>query len=178
MKHFIQQVLYALIASMLLLTACTKSTPIGSELIDQDQVELKFRDDFKIIAKSINVDSVKTYGPQENEQLNSYLCGRYEDPVFGKVEASIFTQLALEGAMLPDFITKEGTVILDSVILSLVYDSTKVYGDELALPQKISIHTMFEALDRADTYYSNQSFGYSPNPIGEKTFFPRVRDSL
>ena len=178
MKHFIQQALYMLIASLLLITACTKSTPIGSELITQDQLELKFTDDFNIIARSINIDSVKTYGPKDNEQLNSYLCGRYEDPVFGKVEASIFTQVSLDGGSLPDFITKEGAVVLDSAILSLVYDSTKVYGDEFALPQNISVYKLSSSLDRAETYYSNQTFEFKPIVIGQKSFFPRVKDSV
>ena len=159
------------------ISSCTKSSTIGSELVEQDQAKVFITDTLSIVAKTVNLDSVKTYGPADSEQFESYLVGKYDDPVFGKVEADLYAQVNLDVTTTPSFIGRDD-VVVDSVILSLLYDTTKVYGNELAIPQTFEVYTMTEPLDRGDTYYSNQTFSFDSNPIGNKTFVPKVRDSL
>ena len=157
-------------------SSCSKTSSIGSDLVGEDQAEVTVVDTLSITARNIRVDSVQTYGSSDAQQSNSYLVGKYEDPIFGKVEASIFAQINLNESSNPGF--ADGAGRLDSVVLSLVYDSLKTYGNIASIAQKWEIYMMDETMDRAADYYSDQTFSFDPTPIGETTFIPAPEDSI
>lgn len=163
------------VLAITIINSCSKSSSIGSELVEQDQADVVTVDTFTIAANVTDIDSIRTYGPNDGQQLNSFLLGRYVDPVFGRVEAEIFTQVSLD-ELTPQFVDK--MVTIDSVVLSLVYDTTKIYGNLNAMPQKLEVYTMNESLDRGAEYYSNQTFGFNNTPIGEFEFIPNPTDSV
>ncbi len=133
----------------ILLTGCKKKdNELGLGLHpEEDLVGLKSIDTLSLITYSEVSDSIVT-----DELASSNLLGSYVDPYFGKVEASVYTQIRLEGAV--DFIPSGGTlndIALDSVILYL--DMTGYYGtlDD----QTFEVYQVAEDFFEDSTYYSN-----------------------
>jgi len=171
----LQFALFILIASFM--NSCTKSSPVGSELLAGDQANIEFTDTLTLRVRTVKEDSVIVHDPfRTGNPFSSYLVGNFNDPIFGNVNASIYSQLKSNSAIIvdsSDFIT----ATLDSMILSLVYDVDGAYGvtDE---PFTISIHRLTEDINPFETYYSNDGFDFDPTPIVTHTFTPRLTDSL
>ncbi|HAA01424.1 MAG TPA: hypothetical protein DEP18_01150 [Flavobacteriales bacterium] len=86
-------------------------------------------------------DSLRT------DELANNLIGSINDPVFGKAKAGIFTQIRL-AANAPDF--TPGDIIIDSLVLSLVYQS--YYGKLDA--QQFHVYEITDTLYQDSAYYS------------------------
>lgn len=107
--------------------------------------------------------------------LGIYLLGSYQDPVFGRSDASIYTNFILK-----DNITNinAGTKpVMDSVVLSLAY-RTDFYGDTLdAL--SLNVHMLHPGLtlSKDSVYTSSSTYKYQTDDITESgngyTFSPR-----
>lgn len=174
MKSFIKA-LIVLSLGVLCIASCTKSSPIGSELVEQDQADVRFTDTLTLRAISFLGDSVEVFSP--DNPLGNYLAGYYEDPEFGLVRSSIYSQLSLDETDDPAFVGRDD-VVVDSVVLTLAYDTLNSYGDFRAEPHQFEIWTVEEEMERGVTYYSNKQFDLGKIPIGEKIFRPNFTDSL
>ena len=111
-------------ATILIANSCEKNNEFGLEMNpNSNTLEAVYSDTFDLNTFSVYADSIKT------DELNGpSLLGNYIDPVFGEVNASIFTQIRLEQAY--DFIPQDGTiddVVIDSAVLYLAIDG--YYGD-------------------------------------------------
>ncbi|MBK7410445.1 MAG: DUF4270 family protein [Saprospirales bacterium] len=155
-----------------LLNSCTQPGIIGSDLLKGDQIGVSFTDTLPFIAYVQLTDSVKTYGSDLGEQLNSYLCGQFADPVFGLSSAVINAQLVLNGGNPPNF---EGAT-LDSMVLILPYVASRVYGDTTEAYQ-LEVYLLDEDMLDTANYYSNKTFA-ATQLIGSTTIFPSPSDSL
>ena len=164
MKNY-HLVLLVLIVTMFIAPSCNKPTVIGGELLEQDQVNIVFTDSITIIAKTIESDSIKTF--DIDNQLDFFLCGDLDDPIFGGVKASNYIQTRLSFTD-PQFQSDDE---IDSVVLAIVYDTVAVYGNFLE-EHTINVYRLTEDLDNLATYYSNDAFMFDPMPIGTKTFTP------
>ncbi|MEM8906711.1 MAG: hypothetical protein AAGD05_02595, partial [Bacteroidota bacterium] len=77
---------------LIFVSACTEPIPIGTDLVEQDQADIRFIDTFTIVAKTIAEDSVRIFDPNPQVQFDHYLCGNLNDPVFGSVTADLYIQ--------------------------------------------------------------------------------------
>ncbi len=160
-------VLLVLIVTMFIAPSCNKPSVIGGELLEQDQVNVAFTDSITIVAKTILSDSIKTY--DLDNQLDYFLCGDLNDPIFGGVKATNYVQTRLS-IFNPVFKNEDR---VDSVVLSIVYDTIAMYGN-VAEEHTINVHRLSEDLDNSEIYYSNDAFMFDPMPLGTKTFTPNL----
>ena len=149
-------------------TACKKDRLIGNEVIPEDNRPLGiFTDTVSIVSYTVPEHPLRT------NNLSQYLLGSYNDPVFGRATAGIFTQLTLPATNLQ----VGDSLKLDSVVLSLQY--TGFYGDSM-VPQSVRVYRVTESMsDSGETYLSTKSFAHENTPIGEKlNFIPNLKDSV
>ena len=126
--------------------------------------------------------------------LGQYLLGVYKNEDFGKLEASIVTQLAPSGAI--DFGTDPS---IDAVILSIPYQATNlaetggvpeyeldsVFGNQ-EVEFNLNVHeltTYLNTLDPLDPsneldYFTDQVYAYNPTPLYSGLFSPNANDTV
>ena len=149
-KNSLSLVAFAIIVSLF---TCSKPSPIGTGQLAPDLVDVTLTDTITLIAQTVDEDSVLVFAP--GREISTVLFGNYEDPVFGKINASIYTQIRFNNdSRGPDI---DSMPILDSVVLALAYDSSSVYGD-LSQPQQIEIYRLNETMSTAESYFSNITF--------------------
>lgn len=139
--------------------ACQDPEEIGLNLLPEgDRLNLVFSDTTEVRTRTIPEDSLRT------DEVSAQLLGSMSDPVFGKHQAAIYTQVVLQGT--PSF----GTVTqADSLVLSLAYSG--FYGDSTTA-QTVNVYRLTEDMYFDSAYYSNRTFGFDPTPIGTATFLP------
>jgi len=163
------------VASILLsvFVACNEPSIIGSNILPlEDNINILYTDTLSLRATTLKEDSTKVYDANPALQPSRYLTGRVNDPVFGTYGSVIYTQLELL-ATNPDF----SDVKLDSIVLSLAYDSKGNYGD-FSKNFNLKIFEVLESMNPNEEYYSNQNFiSNTSNPLGELDFIPMPNDS-
>jgi hypothetical protein len=167
------------------LTSCKKKdTSLGSNVIDQNSLlNSEQVDTFSLTTFTIVEDSAITDNPAYA------VLGSYNDPKFGTVNASFYTQFRLSGVN-PNFGTDPITI--DSIMLGLEY--VDYYGDLSA--QTVEVYQMTEDIYLDSTYYAfttkanngvdlvEPGFGtFTPDPdgitvIGEDTVDTQLRIRL
>lgn len=156
--------------------SCSDPAAIGSELLLEDQANLKFTDEVKIRTKTVNGKVIQTYSPfsQSQLQLDNQLLGRYNDPIFGQSEASIYTQISLASQAPPVLETPR----FDSLILSIGYDIlSNGYGD-LNQSHEFEVFLLEEDIIDFENYFSDQTFQTNPEPIGSASFVPNSSQEM
>ena len=129
--------------------ACTKPTPFGSELLDEEQAAYDFTDTLTLWCTIEQEDSVLTSDP--NSVAATFLCGELYDPIFGKSTSEIYSLLQLA---FPDPGFEPATQTFDSIVLYLRYASSNVYGDTMQ-KQTLRVFRLEEALKDGEDYYSD-----------------------
>lgn len=163
-----QIVFFIVIISFIIIPfSCTEPTLIGSELLEEDQANLNFTNELAVAATTIAGTPVPTHNESITFQLTRFLLGQIEDPVFGKSTASLYSQMS-RGT---DSLYTTGAVTVDSVILSMGYDSTAVFGD-ISEAFEVEVFRLEEDLQNETEYFSNQNFMTGAEPIGKGRFIP------
>jgi len=130
---------------------CTKPSPFGADLLDDELAEYVFTDTLTLQCTVVREDSLVT---SDRSSTTSYmLCGQLNDPVFGRSESEIYTLFRLRD-LNPNFKNAQ----VDSIVLFVRYAVSGFYGDTLQ-PQTVRVHRLAPGEQvRWDTdYYSNQS---------------------
>lgn len=142
---------------LLATTSCNEPSLIGADVIDSDRPDVVFTDTLTLFTSSVRDDSIRTF--DDLNLLTTYLCGNFEDPIFGISEAEINTQLRLTGTPDPANFTKipGGNAKLDSVVFVLEYDPDQFFGNSTSL-QEVGVYLLDEDMDNNVTYYSNDDF--------------------
>jgi hypothetical protein len=110
-----------------ILASCTKSSPFGSELLEEEAANLRFTDTVTVNCTIERDDDIIT--ADRNSTADYFLCGQLNDPTFGRHSAEIFTLFRLN-SFSPNFKNTDGTpATLDSVHLYLRLDAPGIYGD-------------------------------------------------
>jgi hypothetical protein len=138
------------IGTLITVSSCEKNNTFGLEINPaSNTLEAFYSDTFDLNTFSVYGDSIKT------DELNGpSLLGNYIDPVFGQVNASIYSQIRLEQAY--NFIPQGGTIddiVIDSAVLYLAIDG--YYGD--IKEQNFNIEILDEDFYKDSSYYNNQS---------------------
>ncbi|MCC7301828.1 MAG: DUF4270 domain-containing protein [Bacteroidia bacterium] len=151
------------LALALCLASCKKeNSNIGLDLID-DQLGVEYTEAAYLQAHTIREDSLVT----SNRSATSL--GYYDDPVFGKTTASVYSQFLLSTTG-PNF----GTATCDSVILSMTFKG--FYGT--LSPQVFTVYTLNGMMYKDSTYDCEDSIDVSTSLAGVQTIYPRPFDSL
>ncbi len=156
--------------ALLALVACNKPILIGSDLLDQDQINTAFTDTLTLKTSVISPDSVRAYIPASPYQ--QMFCGNFDDPLFGKTEAGIYSQFIR--SQVPDLAVG---ATLDSIILRLAYNTSWIYGD-LTQPFTIGVYKVTEDMDTSRQYYNTTVLATDPVALGMLTFQPNNIDSV
>jgi hypothetical protein len=127
------------VLTLSVLPSCKKtSSPFGSEALSvEDLLAAGGKDTFQLNTYSVHFDTLAT-----DNQIFGTL-GAYHDPKFGIVNASIYTQLTVSGA-----VTVGANPTIDSIVLSLNYGG---YYGKLD-PQTFEVYQLAEELNVDSVY--------------------------
>lgn len=152
-----------------ILPSCKKtSSQFGTEALDiNDLLAAGGKDTFELKTYSVLEDSL----PTDNQIFGNL--GAYHDPKFGTVNASIYTQMSINGTVT----LQPGTATVDSVVLSLSYGG---YYGKLD-PQTFEVYQLADVLDKDEDYYRNTTkatMGSNLVDPGSATQTPATTDSV
>lgn len=125
-----------------------KDTTFGKDLIDSESIlNGEQTDTFTIVTSTFLQDSLLN----QTKDPALAILGNYNDPIFGKVRGSFYTQLRLAAAN-PNF-GDINNIVIDSFVLSLKYSGYQAGLD----PQTIQVFQLADTISRAsnDQYYSH-----------------------
>ncbi len=147
--------------------SCSDPTLIGSELLQEDQANLQFTSEVPVHAQSIAGTPLQTYSPFAALQLSRHLFGNFEDPLMGRTEASIYTQISLGTQSPPNFAIRT----FDSIVLSIAYDTLGGYGD-VTEAYGVEVYLLEEEMSSIADYSSSQTFSTGNTAVGALDFLP------
>ncbi|MFP5471827.1 MAG: DUF4270 domain-containing protein [Bacteroidia bacterium] len=172
-------------------TSCKKerfnNNNTGKELLDDELLGLSLIDTSTLAIKIVKSDSLRT-----DEVSSTVLLGSYVDPVFGKSNAELFTQIKTGGKVDFTFNGVPSSATVDSFYLQLPL--VNYYGTLDA--QTFEVYRLSEDIVKDNDYYSSQtlnntSINYvkagfeiiAPNPtdsvtIGGEKKSPMIRIKL
>ena len=131
------------------LISCNKNDSFGVEIQpDNQNLSGQYVDTLFLTTSTILSDSIKT------DELNGVSpLGTYIDPVFGKIQSSIFTQIRLAQAydFRPENNGSLDSLVVDSIILYLALDGS--YGE--LNPQVFEVYQLDSTIIKDSSYYSN-----------------------
>lgn len=124
------------------LSSCKKKrNPVGSNALSSESLmDSKGIDTFQLKTYTIEEDSIFSMDPEFN------LLGSYNDEVYGKVNASFYTQLTLSGFS-PDF-GNLNEVVMDSAVMAFEYGG--YYGN--LTQQLFEVYEITDELTRDSSY--------------------------
>lgn len=186
----------AISAVALFFFSCQEETNFIGYKNPSSKYELSFID-IPIKSSTLLMYSIRTTNYFASNDVNRLLVGHYNDPVFGEITASAYSQFVPDGALrtyaestITD--TSEYKLVLDSVKLFLQLDYYG-YGAYDQTTQKINILEIKDPLQHYNEtaipstvggqqkptsvtyfqereYYATSEADYKPTPLGTKTF--------
>lgn len=163
-------VVFSLLACLLGgLYSCADDTEVGSGLLDSEDLEVVFTDDFELVMRHVPPS------PFDVTLAQFYSLGTVDNTIFGRTKASFYVRPFLDAfTRLPDF--AGGT--LDSMVLALKIDTTRYYGNPESL-YNVEVFELIESIDDIDTFRTDQEFMINPNPLGSvPRLVPAKLDSI
>lgn len=114
---------------------------------------------------TIQTETVLDTNLRSDKVLN--LLGSDYDAVFGKTNASVYTQVTLGST--PTFGQSTDTLLSDSLVLRLIYSG--FYGDTTT-QLTVRVYRMTESMNVDSPYYTNTVFAYDNTELAAYTFTP------
>lgn len=164
----------------LIIAACNSATNIGEDLLNDEKLDLSYKNNFSIGAATVlSPDALSfTYTQTQLGEINlltpeTGIIGDLVDPKFGKIKSSVYSKIIFNpNIAIPTF--KDET--LDSAVLILAYDTLGNYGASKVV-HNISVEEISEDFANADSIYSSKVLTTS-KLIGQKSFIPNSKDSI
>jgi hypothetical protein len=166
-KQFFPAILFFLVVGLII--SCEgdqDAIPVGEDWVTVD-TKIYFIDSMTVESSTFKFDSITV------SSTDRLLVGSYTDPVFGKIKAKSFMQLAYP------FPTFDDDPVYDSIALILKYDN--YFYNDTTQQQNIEIFKLLDDIKTDEDYYYNTSdFEASETTIGSKSFtpYPTKEDSL
>jgi hypothetical protein len=158
---------------LLFLAACNEPGLIGSDLVEDEQVELLFTDTLRPQITTVRGDSVRVFSPTI-ATLERYLYGDFVDPLFGKSTGGLYFRMNGPGTN-PGFMEARN---VDSMVVIIDVDSFNTYGGWFN-SYRADIFQLTEDIDDEEDYFSNSTFMTEMMPVGTSNgFTPGARDSI
>jgi hypothetical protein len=139
--------------------SCSDDTEVGYGLLEDEDLEIQFKDDIELIAKTIDRGPIRTYSFGQ-ATLASIVLGEMNDPDFGKLRSEIY----FSPSLLTNFPQEFAGGIYDSLIFTIRIDSSLSYGSSVA-EHNISIHKLISPIVD-DTLNSSQFFPVESDLLG------------
>ena len=152
-------------ALALLALSCSKTTEkIGDGLLsDSDYIGVGYTDTLEIVCHSELIDTMATRG------LGTVLLGSMLDPVMGRTDASLYTQLHLSSTN-QDFGEE---VVVDSIVLQL--GLTGYYGDTTTM-QTAHVYALADSMSTTENYYQFSEITTDPIDLANGyQFYPHPK---
>lgn len=153
-----------LIIIFLTLVSCTKvDIRFGDQYLDNGNTQIVMSDTFQVSLSNIHVDSFGT------SASGISFIGGYDDPLFGKIRANNYVELALQ-----TYTDIYRDVTYDSIELILT-PNQQYYGDTSA-PVTIAVHQLSESISaytESAVIYNTQAFPVFSTPIGQTSVWVR-----
>jgi len=149
------------------LSSCGDVTDVGSGLFGDEDVIVNSTDTLPIKARTIALDSVLVYN-EDNVSRNSFLLGKLNDPYFGKMTASLISELHFGVNLMTGQLFKPGYQdgdVLDSMVLVLAIDSLGQYGSKNDRFD-IEVFRLTESINALENIYSNQDISFDTEVVG------------
>lgn len=166
MKHF-SCYLTVLGLSLATVFSCTNPIDTGSDLLDEDLVNVQNVDTFKITTTAVPGDSLLVYSiptAASSGFLSRYFLGKMNDPIMG------LTDVAIQSQLVPAFQSHPGLgITVDSIVLVLPYNTANIYGDK-AQRYDLEIRELADSFALDKNYYGNQKLPAITNVLQAKTF--------
>ena len=166
MKHF-SFYLTVLGLSLATVFSCTNPIDTGSDLLDEDLVNVQNVDTFKITTTAVPGDSLLVYSiptAASSGFISRYFFGKMNDPIMGLTDVAIQTQLV------PAFLSHPGLgITVDSLVLVLPYSTSSIYGDK-AQRYDLEIRELADSFALDKNYYGNQKLPVKPSVMQAKSF--------
>lgn len=149
--------------------SCKKDTNLlGGNVIDQNEL---------LSSGGVDTFSLKTFTIIDDSVISNdpryALLGNYNDPEFGPVKASFYSQIRLSG-LNPNFGTNPGDIVIDSFVLALEYAGS--YGN--VSTQTFEVYRVDEKMHADSIYYSSSILAIQPenlvNGSGQLTLDPNA----
>jgi hypothetical protein len=138
--------------------SCTEFDQIGLDLVEQ-KIGLKSTDTLSLVAYTIAEERIPT------NQTNRSLLGFYNDPLFGKTRASIYTEtrmITTGTRIAPN--TARDSVLLDSIVLIMAYNGS--FGDLTTL-QNLKVYELNDTIP-SGAVFSNTELTTKPEVLNEQ----------
>lgn len=128
-------------------TSCKKKEfKNGKDLLNSEyDVSSAIQKEFDLTTYSYQEDSIRC------KNTSHVLFGSYTDPVFGKMNASIYTNFLLENPGSTNFTTNQA---IDSIVLSLQFNGYYGYSGSV----NVSVFELDQRIDSKDTLYQFNHF--------------------
>ncbi len=175
MKHFRLFTFVIFTIAAFMHSACNDPTVIGSDLLSGDQLDIEFTDTVTFRTYNVTEDSILTFIPNFNGNIESFPLGIFEDPIFGTAKSGVYCQPTRLSSP-PDFNAQNSNLILDSVILVLPYNAKASYGNLLET-YSLEVYKMAESFPDTPILYSNRDY-LTDKLIGTIDYTPNVEDSV
>lgn len=144
--------------ALTIVAACTKPLNVGSDLFKDEELIFQIDSSTTIRARTILSDSAILYDTLFS--YSRYLFGSIDDEYLGAASSEIFSQYGLNSLNF-DFSGLE----LDSVILSLPYDSAGFYGDNTEA-LNIEVFRLTESMADIESIIGPRSLEHEMSPVG------------
>jgi hypothetical protein len=158
------------VGALFCLSSCNKASLLGLDVQpENDLIDADYVDSLTLLTQTVHDDTLRT---DVNIVPSVCVLGKYQDPVFGQSQASLYTQVRMFSTA-PVF---PKDAVCESVTLSLIYIDT--YGKKIRHPQTISVYELKDDLDINTSYFSNQTKAMGTTDLANYVFIPRPKDSV
>ncbi len=157
---------------ILLGQGCQDPILVGSDLLEDQKLNLVMIDTFNLSSSTIPGERVVTHRPTVDSR--NYLLGQLNDPVFGKVTSELYLKFQM-GLPKANYHLEAG-LKFDSLVLTMQFDSSATYGSRSST-QKLEIFQLDNVYSERDTFYSDLNLSFATRNVGEATKFINPKDS-
>ena len=149
----------------LFLCACDDKNEIGLPIDTVGTIDA-LTIDLPIKSSMVLIDSIST------KNRGRILVGSYQDPDFGTVSTTAFTQLGLQAVPTSTLIPDDATITNAIIQLSVNYN----FGTEAISTHPLSIYPLDEAIDSARNYFFSDQTAFVSEVVVDSTLFYDIAD--
>jgi hypothetical protein len=161
-KNLYNGISLVMVLSLLFAFGCQESIIVGSDLLDDEKLNLAFNDTLSLSSKTIVGERVATYRPNINSK--TYTLGQLNDNLFGKLTSELILTNQMSGTTKANYHLITESVRFDSLVLVLKYDTLGTYGAYNSV-HHIKVHQLKNTYLANDTIYSDRLFEFEPMPL-------------
>lgn len=167
----INGILLSIVVLSATFVGCGDPSPIGAGVLDGERLNLKFTDTVQLTTKTVVAKPLSTYRKSPILNLRNRILGELDDPITGITRSEVYSGFEIPVTS-PNFTNG----IVDSVVLSITYDSVGFYGDADAM-HDIEIFGLANEFPDQDTIFSDQEL-MKGALLGSKSTHPSFTDSV